>query len=620
MREHVTRCFKDWKYEMRRIRTKLAVVETTDELFYDDSFSKKLSQRTNHLRKQNILTDVVLLVDDQMFPAHRIILATSGDYFFSMFSGSLSTNEKHIRIHGVSANTMESILSYIYCGSIEISEENVQDILEASALMLLESLKERCGKFLRDRIDEENCLRIFSLSKQFSLSTLQTKTFELITSHFSELCSHPDFQLLDASALIDILSCEEISVPNEDTIFNAALTWFNYDSHQRSDDFKNILKVIHLPFVSIELLKKCKESVSVDNSNIFSLLDSAIELILSRSFNDDCFPENIGGVFPEPWMSARKCEQFVTSIVALGGPTLNIYNFEVDHWTELGKCTPRHCPGLAVLGSSIYVVGGSSEWKRKSSGECFSIESCTWSTISDMNTPRSNFGLVELRGKLYAIGGYDGNLPLRKVEVYDIKTDTWTNIQDMNSPRDGACDVSDGECLYSIGGYDGSRYLTSTDFYDPETKLWNDEKIPQLQEKRQNAMCAYYDAKIYVIGGYYDDHFHKSVEVLDLDQMKWLSVAPLPKPRHYGGASAINGRLFVCGGWSVQFPVSTVDVYSIDEDIWSTISDLPTPTMVRCSTINLHRKLMLKVTSEQSVVNKRKNTIEMLQYKVSSSI
>ena len=54
-------------------------------------------------------------------------------------------------------------------------------------------------------------------------------------------------------------------------------------------------------------------------------------------------------------------------------------------------------------------------------------------------------------------------------------------------------------------------------------------------------MCAYYDARIYVIGGYYKEQHHTSVEVLDLEQMKWLTVAPLPKPRHYGGASAVNG-------------------------------------------------------------------------------
>ena len=68
---------------------------------------------------------------------------------------------------------------------------------------------------------------------------------------------------------------------------------------------------------------------------------------------------------------------------------------------------------MDVIGSDIYIVGGSLEWRRKATGEKFSTETNQWTQISPMTTARSNFGLVRKQGKLYAIGGYDGDVPLK---------------------------------------------------------------------------------------------------------------------------------------------------------------------------------------------------------------
>lgn len=62
-----------------------------------------------------------------------------------------------------------------------------------------------------------------------------------------------------------------------------------------------------------------------------------------------------------------------------------------------------------------------------------------------------------------------------------------------------------------------------------------------MSEYRQNAMCAYWSGKIYVIGGYHDDTYQSSMEMLDIETNCWRFLSPLPAPRHHAGATVING-------------------------------------------------------------------------------
>ena len=58
-------------------------------------------------------------------------------------------------------------------------------------------------------------------------------------------------------------------------------------------------------------------------------------------------------------------------------------------------------------------------------------------------------------------------------------------------------------------------------------------------------MCAYFDARIYIIGGYHGDTYHSSMEVLDLETNEWSFASPLTGPRHHAGAAAMNGYVVV---------------------------------------------------------------------------
>ena len=188
-----------------------------------------------------MLTDVSLVVCDKLFHAHKLVLCASSDYFTTMFNGPLADHlGPEVHISGISASTMELMLNYIYTGAVVITEENIQDILEGACLLLLNNLRDRCGRFLRDRLDANNCLQVFSIAKSCSLAVLTDDALEFISAIFQDVAMLEDFKQLSFDEVIDVLSLEDLS-PSEDHVLEVAFRWLNHDLYNREQKFVCLL-------------------------------------------------------------------------------------------------------------------------------------------------------------------------------------------------------------------------------------------------------------------------------------------------------------------------------------------------------------------------------------------
>lgn len=102
----------------------------------------------NKLRKNRKLCDVVLMVENKEFPAHRIVLAACSDYFCAMFTSDMAESQKtEVTLQGLSADIMEVLLDFVYTESVKVSVENVQALLPAACLLQLtgnEKIKNNC--------------------------------------------------------------------------------------------------------------------------------------------------------------------------------------------------------------------------------------------------------------------------------------------------------------------------------------------------------------------------------------------------------------------------------------------------------------------------------------------
>lgn len=106
--------------------------------FVTDGHAKDILKSVNILRKNHKLCDVILQVENEEFPVHRIVLAACSDYFSAMFTSDMQESQKPVVVlRGLTAETMEVLLDFVYTETVKVSVENVQALLPAACLLQL---------------------------------------------------------------------------------------------------------------------------------------------------------------------------------------------------------------------------------------------------------------------------------------------------------------------------------------------------------------------------------------------------------------------------------------------------------------------------------------------------
>ena len=77
------------------------------------------------------LTDVVLVSGDLSVPCHKLILSLHSTYFETLFksSGFIESHQSRIALNHIQPHILQSLISFIYTGTIDVKPETAVDIL-----------------------------------------------------------------------------------------------------------------------------------------------------------------------------------------------------------------------------------------------------------------------------------------------------------------------------------------------------------------------------------------------------------------------------------------------------------------------------------------------------------
>uniref|UniRef100_K3X0L2 BTB domain-containing protein n=1 Tax=Globisporangium ultimum (strain ATCC 200006 / CBS 805.95 / DAOM BR144) TaxID=431595 RepID=K3X0L2_GLOUD len=519
-----------------------------------------------------VLTDVVLVVQDQVIAAHRVVLATASPFFHALFtSGMKESFESRIELNEIHAPAFRELVKYMYLGQLHITGETILAILHTANQLEMLEVVEICCKQLMLELNVANCVDIYlcceNLKMRPACRMLAHAARAMIETYFCDVYRTDAFKNLPLYGVIKILLRRKLRVQDD----AAVLSWLMHDPKTRKIELTRIFSSLQISEDPSGLKDTAAASLSLYQALSFSGMINSKDRVKDRcaspastSITPALVDSNSRGEANKrepPVIDEKLSVQPLTpTIFVIGGfngpsalKTVEYLDFHTNEWfAAANMLEKRSYSGVVVSDQNkIFVIGGTCSSRHLKSMEMYDPERNTWTVMPPMRRARSYLGSAYSNGYIYVVGGFNGMSHLNSVERFDVQNQTWEEVQPLGIGRSGLAVVAMNGHIYAIGGYDGRKHLKSVEVYDPRQNQWF--PVASMRYAR-NGPAAVAQVKINSILVYGGESRHgirmNTSERLDLTTGMWHDIDAFVDSRsgHVAFSFLHDSFLFCLGG------------------------------------------------------------------------
>ncbi|NXX98372.1 KLH10 protein, partial [Centropus bengalensis] len=456
----------------------------------------------NELRLEGKLCDVIIIVDDVQFNAHKNILCSCSHYFRALFTGSWNSAEKKVyKIPGTSPEMMKLIIEYAYTRTVTVTADNVESLLIAADQFNVMGIVRLCCEFLKSQLCLENCIGICRLTDYYHCPDLQEAAYAFILRHFKDMSRvSTEFLELPINKLIDIIEKDELNVKEEYAVFEAILKWIAHNPHDRKRHIAVLLGKVRLALLQIEYFMnnvKAHDYVKNNEDCRVLIIDTLTEMYNLNTHGPS------GSNFSNQLSRPRLPDAILFAIGGWSGgsPTnaIETYDSRADKWINVtyDEESPLAYHGTVFLKGFLYVIGGFDSMDYFNRVKRFDPFQKTWQQVAPMHSRRCYVSVAVLHDFIYAMGGFDGYTRLNTAERYEPETNQWTLIAPMHEQRSDSSATTLHEKVYICGGFNGDECLMTAEVYDPTTNQWT--FIAPMRSRRSGVGVIAYGNEVYAV-------------------------------------------------------------------------------------------------------------------------
>ena len=168
------------------------------------------------LWRDDRLTDFAVSAEGVEFKAHRVALASCSGYFLNLFeSGMRDAADATHALEGISAAVLKALLAFVYEGKCQIDEGLLIEVLEGSARLVVDPLKEACAHAIGARLAPSNALNAWRLADTFTLPALEKAAVEAALRGFEELPA----ELATGAEVVALVQEDRLVARSEEAVF-----------------------------------------------------------------------------------------------------------------------------------------------------------------------------------------------------------------------------------------------------------------------------------------------------------------------------------------------------------------------------------------------------------------
>ncbi|GFO11050.1 kelch 7-like protein [Plakobranchus ocellatus] len=191
----------------------------------DKIIAKIIVQSLSTQRDNPSFSDVTVVAGAREFKCHRVILAAVSEFFqLALTSDMRESREGKITLQEIEESAFSTILTCIYCGEINLTEDNLLSVWAAAHKLQITFIVTKCEKLFKTGINAENCFE-YLLGVRFLNETAKHVALDLIALNFDRLRHLKDFNRLDSDEMKYLISREKLKLEYEDDLIEVLLRW-----------------------------------------------------------------------------------------------------------------------------------------------------------------------------------------------------------------------------------------------------------------------------------------------------------------------------------------------------------------------------------------------------------
>ncbi|KAM9766448.1 kelch-like protein 41b [Menidia menidia] len=561
--------------------------------------STLLQDGLKELLNENKFVDCTLKVGDRSFPCHRLIMAACSPYFRDIFfteDGKEVENTKEVVVEDVNPAILDMIIQYLYSAEIDLTDDNVQDIIAVANRFQIPSVFTVCVNYLQKKLSLSNCLAIFRMGLVLSCPRLAVAARNYIADRFELLYKEDEFLKLAAHELFAVIGGDSLNVEREEVVFEAVMAWVRYDKEKRTKVLKDAFNCVRFRLLPE---KYFQDKVEMDDiikadpelQKTIQVIKDAFKGKLPEKPKKTEGEEGATGAegdeeespFPGFLNDDRRHGMFARDFILMINDTAAVaYDVSENECflAAMSEQVPRNHVSLVSQRNQLYIIGGLfvDEDNKDVPLQCyfylFDPLSSDWLALPPMPSPRCLFNIGESENLLFAVAGKDlqSNESLDTVMCYDVERMKWSETKKLPLKIHGHAVISHKGLVYCIGGKtDDNKALNKMFAYNHKQSEWRE--MAAMKTPRAMFGAVIHRGKIVVAGGVNEEGLTASCEAYDFAMNKWEPFTEFPQERSSVNLVSNGGFLYAVGGFAMVqteakevAPTEVTDVWQYEDE------------------------------------------------------
>ena len=149
----------------------------------------------------NEYSDLTIIVGEQKIPAHKILVASTSPVFLSLVQSADS--EGHVKIDGYDFSVVNTVIKYIYNGSIDMSCYSL-DVFRFADKYKLKQLHLFHEIYFINHLNCTNVIKLVTFAKDVNSERLRSACIKFICERRSEIVQQNKWEILPIEVLREI--------------------------------------------------------------------------------------------------------------------------------------------------------------------------------------------------------------------------------------------------------------------------------------------------------------------------------------------------------------------------------------------------------------------------------